>query len=106
MGHPGGLNVRRFLWLVLVFACGGIAGYLFCHHSGGRHSTSPVERRVILDAPNPARPGSRTFTRLVILRAYRSSEGATTFGPVPNEPGDRDWVINIDGNCYFAQIAE
>lgn len=98
--------MRRILWSVLVFACGGIVGYLFCYNSGGRHSSPPVERRVILDAPNPIRPGSRTFTRLVILRAYRSAEGTTNFGSVPNEPGDRDWVINIDGNCYFAEITE
>ena len=102
--------MRRVVPLVLVFALGGVAGWVF-----GAKPLAPASER-------PAGGGSRAawvvapgkgVTSLVLRRANYADGRAVEYGaPVPR--GDNNslavppdwWVVSVDGHTYYLAPAE
>jgi hypothetical protein len=66
---------------------------------------APANLKVVINAPDPYRPGNRRFYSLRVVRSVRVGSAPVVYDPAsfdPETPGDTDWIVDVDGNAYWA----
>ncbi len=89
------------------FAACLVIGFLFGHQTNleQKAQSVPVKNpNMTVNAPDPNHPGQRRFYTLDITRAVRSHQSPTVYGDVSEEPGDRDFIVDVDGNSYWGTL--
>lgn len=90
--------------MVVVVLFTGLAGFLLGIASRPPQPPQPKGRptpeKVFVNHPDPQHPSGRGFARLRIVRIAGGPDPALTIEPVPEEPTDRHWIVEVNGVSY------